>query len=48
MPLFARWLGMSRIATVVASDPVPAVVGMASSGLSGAGGLRPPPTGALT
>ena len=33
---------------MVASEPVPDVVGMARCGRSGAGGLRPPPTGGLT
>ena len=39
---------MSSTATVVASDPVPGVVGIARWGSSGADGLRPPPTGGLT
>jgi hypothetical protein len=38
-------LGRSRAAISVASEPVPAVVGIAKSGLSGDGGLRPLPTG---
>src|SRR5829696_3992218 len=48
MPVFTLCSGMSRIATVVASAPVPAVVGMARSGFRGPGGFLPPPTGALT
>ena len=40
--------GMSSTATVVASAPVPDVVGMARCGRSGDGGLRPSPTGGLT
>ena len=36
------------MATVVASAPEPQVVGMASSGFKGEGGLRPSPTGGLT
>src|SRR5687767_684617 len=39
---------MSSTATVVASDPVPGVVGIARCGISGFDGLRPPPTGGLT
>ena len=48
MPLLTRSSGRSSTATVVASEPVPAVVGMARWGRSGDGGLRPPPTGGLT
>ena len=48
MPVLTRWSGTSRIATVVASEPVPAVVGTATSGFSGPGGLRPSPTGGFT
>ena len=48
MPVLTCCSGMSRIATVVASAPEPQVVGIASSGLSGDGGLRPPPTGGFT
>jgi hypothetical protein len=33
---------------VVLSEPVPVVVGTATSGLSGLTGARPPPTGAFT
>src|SRR5918912_2511363 len=44
MPLLTFSSGMSRTATEVASDPVPAVVGTATSGLSGEGGFLPPPT----
>ena len=39
---------MSSTATVVASLPVPEVVGIARCGFSGAGGLRPSPIGGLT
>jgi hypothetical protein len=39
---------MSSTATVVASEPVPDVVGIARCGSSGPGGRRPAPTGALT
>jgi hypothetical protein len=45
MPVLTCCSGMSSMATVVASAPVPAVVGMASSGFSGPGGFLPPPTG---
>jgi len=40
--------GRSRIATVVASEPVPEVVGIARWGSNGDGGLRPSPIGGLT
>ena len=33
---------------LVLSDPVPVVVGTATSGFTGFSGDRPPPTGALT
>ncbi len=39
---------MSSTATVVASLPVPDVVGIARCGCSGAGGFLPSPTGGLT
>ena len=39
---------MSSTATVVASEPVPEVVGIARWGLSGDGGFLPAPTGGLT
>jgi hypothetical protein len=39
---------MSRTATVVASAPVPEVVGIARWGRSGDGGFFPPPTGGFT
>ena len=39
---------MSSTATVVASLPVPEVVGIARCGFSGPGGLRPSPIGGLT
>ncbi len=48
MPLLTFSSGMSSTATVVASDPVPEVVGIARCGFSGEGGFLPPPTGALT
>jgi hypothetical protein len=48
IPVFTLCSGMSRMATVVASAPVPAVVGTASKGFNGEGGFLPPPTGALT
>jgi hypothetical protein len=40
-------LSTSRTQIVVLSDPVPVVVGTATSGLSACSGARPPPTGAL-
>ena len=48
MPVLTRSSGMSSTATVVASEPVPDVVGIARWGRSGAGGRRPAPTGGLT
>ncbi len=39
---------MSSTATVVASEPLPVVVGIARCGSSGPGGRRASPTGALT
>jgi hypothetical protein len=48
IPLLTRSDSTSRTQTVVLSDPVPVVVGTATSGLSGWAGARPPPTGALT
>jgi hypothetical protein len=47
MPVFTfRW-STSITQMVVLSDPVPVVVGTATSGLSGCVGACPPPTGAL-
>ena len=48
MPDLSFSAGMSSTATVVASAPVPQVVGIARCGRSGDGGLRPSPTGGLT
>ena len=48
MPVLMCRSGRSRIATVVASDPLPAVVGTARNGRSGDGGRRPAPTGGFT
>ena len=48
IPVFVPRLGKSTIATVVTSEPVPDVVGSASTGRSGPGTGRPPPSGALT
>mmetsp|Transcript_27274 Transcript_27274/g.70104 ORF Transcript_27274/g.70104 Transcript_27274/m.70104 type:complete len:278 (+) Transcript_27274:731-1564(+) len=50
MPVLARRGVWSKMATPVVSDPVPAVVGTAMSGLMGAvaGTARPAPTGAFT
>jgi len=48
MPLLTCISGMSSTATVVASEPLPEVVGMARSDSSGEGGLRPSPTGGFT
>ncbi len=38
----------SRTAIVVLSEPVPVVVGTATSGRNGRSGARPPPIGAFT
>ena len=48
MPVFVPSRGKSTIATVVTSDPVPDVVGSATSGSSGPGTGSPRPIGALT
>lgn len=48
MPVFTRRDTRSKIATPVVSLPVPAVVGIAISGLSGPGTGFPRPIGALT
>ena len=48
MPVFTRCSGTSRTATAVTSEPVPAVVGSATTGRSGPGTARPPPIGGLT
>lgn len=48
MPVFARLETRSKIAVPVVSEPVPAVVGTAISGLRGLSMGRPFPRGALT
>ncbi len=48
MPLLTFSSGRSSTATVVASEPLPEVVGTARWGASGLGGLRPSPTGGFT
>ena len=48
MPVFARKLALSKMATPVVSLPVPAVVGMAISGFSAPGTGKPFPIGGLT
>jgi hypothetical protein len=48
IPVFTRSEGMSSTATVVASEPVPHVVGIARCGFNGPGTGAPDPTGALT
>ena len=48
MPVLTARSGTSRTATVVASEPLPVVVGIARCGRSGPGGRRASPTGALT
>ena len=48
MPVLACIRDQSKIATPVVSLPVPAVVGMAISGLSGPGTGSPLPIGGLT
>ena len=48
MPVFVPSRGKSTIATVVTSEPVPAVVGRATTGRTGPGTGRPAPIGALT
>src|SRR3954464_13262069 len=45
MPVLTLWSGMSSTATVVASEPVPEVVGMARCGFRTPAGLRPSPIG---
>ena len=47
MPVLTRIDRMSSTHIAVLSDPVPAVVGTAISGLSGCCGARPAPIGAL-
>ena len=47
IPVFTLRLSTSSTQTVVLSLPVPAVVGTATSGLSGFAGVRPLPTGTL-
>ncbi len=48
IPLLTPSPTTSRTATVVASEPVPDVVGTATCAISGPPGLRPPPIGGLT
>lgn len=48
IPVFARLETRSKIAVPVVSEPVPAVVGTAMSGLSGFEIGRPLPRGAFT
>ena len=48
MPVLAPISTKSKIATPVVSLPVPAVVGMATSGFNGPGTGRASPIGALT
>ncbi len=48
MPVFACIFMKSKIVTPVVSLPVPAVVGIAMSGLSGPGTGRPLPIGGFT
>ena len=47
IPVLTLSLGRSRTATAVTSEPVPDVVGTATTGISGPGGTRAPPSGAL-
>jgi hypothetical protein len=47
-PVFVPSRGKSTIATVVTSDPVPDVVGRATTGRTGPGTGRPAPVGAFT
>ena len=48
MPVLTLCSGTSRIATAVTSEPVPAVVGSATTGSSGPGRGLPAPIGGLT
>ena len=48
IPVLTRKDGTSSTATVVASEPVPHVVGIARCGSNGPGTATPSPTGALT
>ena len=48
IPVFVPRRGKSMIATVVTSDPVPDVVGKATTGRTGPGTGRPAPIGAFT
>ena len=48
MPVLTCSARTSRTQIVVLSEPVPVVVGTATSGFSGWSGALPPPTGALT
>ena len=47
IPVFTLSDSTSRTQMVVLSDPVPVVVGTATSGLSGSAGACPLPTGTL-
>jgi hypothetical protein len=47
MPVLTLSDRTSSTQIVVLSEPVPVVVGTATSGLSGFSGARPPPTGLL-
>jgi hypothetical protein len=48
IPVLTFRSSTSSTQTVVLSEPVPVVVGTATSGLSSLAGASPPPTGALT
>ena len=48
IPVFTFSDSTSSTQIVVLSEPVPLVVGTATSGLSGSAGARPAPTGRLT
>ena len=47
MPVLTLSDGRSSTATAVTSEPVPDVVGTATTGIRGPGGTRAPPSGAL-
>lgn len=47
MPVFTFMLSTSRMHIAVLSEPLPAVVGTANSGLSGPDGARASPIGLL-
>ncbi len=48
IPVLTLSASTSSTQIVVLSEPVPVVVGTATSGFSGLTGARPPPTGAFT